>query len=344
MGLAATITAVLADHPPHADVRRLVGVCHDMSVVYLRRKAAAGGLNPALFGVSLEDLALDCIADLFRRDDRGGFPEFRTYFTPLGPAAMEEDRLLGALRRLVFGKITESLYVQYRDLDPSLHRVIRNLKSAALRVVGTDVDSIGEGWWVVFDERDLPPRPVMPREVLDLHVADLMRQDPNLRALLRGLGVMLREQQIYRPALPLMALAHAVRAVFTRPALPEAAHDPLPGDRLEGEEIHRWIADSVSAASGHLRPGYVDRGKMPGADFDLLFCSVRSILAAELTGTDGEGLSYFEHFRLHCGGVDPDTYRRRHRSHLEYFVRLTRRDLGERVRRELGSFRTAGGT
>jgi hypothetical protein len=255
---------------------------------------------------------------------------------------MEEDRLLGALRRLVFGKITESLYVQYRELDPSLHHVIRNLKSAALRVVGTDVDSIGEGWWVVFDAGDLPSRPVMPREVLDLHVADLMRQDPNLRALLRGLGVMLREQEVYRHALPLMALAHAVRAVFARGPLLAATDDPLPGDRLEDEEIHRWIADSISAAGGQLRPGYVGRGKISAGDFDLLFRSVRSILAAELTGTDGEGPSYFEHFRLYCAGVDQDTYRRLHRSHLEYFVRLTRRELGVRVRKELGAFRTAG--
>ncbi|MDX1439483.1 MAG: hypothetical protein R3284_06225, partial [Rubricoccaceae bacterium] len=67
--LTAVLDDVLQENPSVKATRLLIDKCHLLAIAYLRRRSHAGRLDPSLFGVTLEDLALDCVAELFRRDD-----------------------------------------------------------------------------------------------------------------------------------------------------------------------------------------------------------------------------------------------------------------------------------
>lgn len=80
----------------------------------------------------LEDLALDCIAGLFMRNDDGEFVQFRKYFyqNEMNPDELDEVELLVMLRRLVIKKTKQELSRIFKERDPEGAKIVRNIKVA----------------------------------------------------------------------------------------------------------------------------------------------------------------------------------------------------------------------
>ena len=126
--IAETVRAVVSDTPCDVDTRSMAELCQRVAIVYLSGKVSSGHLDPARFGLDLRDLAVDSVADLFRRSQDGQFPSFQRYFTPLRKSLVSEAEYLGALRRLLFSHINQHLFRLHREFDPSLGKIIRNIK------------------------------------------------------------------------------------------------------------------------------------------------------------------------------------------------------------------------
>ena len=66
----------------------------------------------------LEDLATDCIADLFMRDDEGSFVQLRKYFgDKIADADVDDAEMMLQLRRLVVKKTKQELSRIFRERD-----------------------------------------------------------------------------------------------------------------------------------------------------------------------------------------------------------------------------------
>ncbi len=80
----------------------------------------------------LEDLALDCIAGLFMRNDDGEFVQFKKYFhqNEMNPIELDEVELLVMLRRLVIKKTKQELSRIFKERDPEGAKIVRNIKVA----------------------------------------------------------------------------------------------------------------------------------------------------------------------------------------------------------------------
>ncbi|MEX0721402.1 MAG: hypothetical protein WD059_12090 [Balneolaceae bacterium] len=74
----------------------------------------------------IDDLALDCIADLFGREG-DCLTEIESYFPKEQLSELKESEVAIKLRRLVFSKVNEGLFRNYRSFDPSLSKIIRNI-------------------------------------------------------------------------------------------------------------------------------------------------------------------------------------------------------------------------
>ncbi len=80
----------------------------------------------------LEDLALDCVAGLFMRNEDGEFIQFRKYFQNNAPNLPELDdvEILVLLRRLVIKKTKQELSRIFKERDPEGAKIVRNIKVA----------------------------------------------------------------------------------------------------------------------------------------------------------------------------------------------------------------------
>ncbi|MFQ5822630.1 MAG: hypothetical protein ACE5JB_01080 [bacterium] len=92
----------------------------------------------------LEDLALDCIAGLFMRNDRDEFIQFKKYFCQNSTSIekLDDVEVLVLLRRLVIKKTKQELSRIFKERDPEGAKIVRNIKVAIKS--SSDFDSFKE--------------------------------------------------------------------------------------------------------------------------------------------------------------------------------------------------------
>ncbi|MDZ7343941.1 MAG: hypothetical protein ONA90_05445 [candidate division KSB1 bacterium] len=80
----------------------------------------------------LEDMAIDCVAGLFMRNDANEFVQLRRYFGPYLDSHPEPNdvELLIMLRRLVIKKTKQELSRIFKERDPEGAKIIRNIRVA----------------------------------------------------------------------------------------------------------------------------------------------------------------------------------------------------------------------
>ncbi|MFQ5770365.1 MAG: hypothetical protein ACE5HX_07510 [bacterium] len=80
----------------------------------------------------LEDLALDCVAGLFMRNDNKEFIQFKKYFCQNSTEIEQLDdvEILVLLRRLVIKKTKQELSRIFKERDPDGAKIVRNIKVA----------------------------------------------------------------------------------------------------------------------------------------------------------------------------------------------------------------------
>jgi hypothetical protein len=335
MNLKHTLAAVLSSLPPRSAVEELVRLFHQIAIVYLRKKARTGQLNPSLFGMPVEDVAFDCIADLFKRHNDGTFAQLIRYYQTVDVNGLDDDALLSISRRLVFSKVNQELYRQYREIDPSLHKLIRSLKAAVLLTPGVSLESMYDECWITFtrEPESHEMLPLMPPEILEPLTAALVAGNKRLKHLLGAVSVMFAGQQIYRCSFPLLSFARIIRNTYARLGhIPTTTEDE---SAVTPEEILQQLRVSVAAVEERMRSSYVDRGKLSAGAYALTMATVVDILEGEYIGTDGIGVSFYDCMTGHMNGLTHHEYATRYRTILEYLVKLSRTEFLNDIRRDL---------
>lgn len=335
MDIHQTIASVISKSPSPAAVKLLVELFHRLAIVYLRKKAGTGSLKPDLFGIPLEDVAFDCIADLFNRNQDGVFVELQKYYAGVNWSALDDDQLLGVSRRLVFSKVTQDLYRQYHELDPTLHRIIRNVKDAAMSMSEICAERRNEEWWICFSrKKEDAPLPVMPVEILEAHVSSVVSDGLNTRQILTAVSEILATQSIYQSSYPLFGLALGLRSTFARLGeIPSEVVEDHHG--LAVEEIGKRIEESVSTVSQSMKRTYVEKGKVDETTYQSYFRAVEGILRTEFVEENHEDGSYFGHLSMQLDNLTLESYRAGHRAYLEYLTKVTRKRFLDEMRKEL---------
>lgn len=87
------------------------------------RPKKAEGIN------EIEDVAIDCIAGLFMRNNTGDYVQLKRYFTPIlnTPPTNNEETLM-MLRRLIVKKTKQELSRIFRERDPESAKILRNIR------------------------------------------------------------------------------------------------------------------------------------------------------------------------------------------------------------------------
>jgi hypothetical protein len=321
--LPALLRAVAGDRPDRESVREVVQVARDLAAAFLRvRRVRFDGPWQAQ---SHQDLALDLVADLFRRDDDGRFPEIRGFFGEIPADGIE---CLGELRRLVCSRVTQGLFERNRRLDPELARLIRNIKLASRRL-DFDVESRWGGRWIVFGDGRWE-RPLIAVEILEAHLVAFLREGTSLDDILRATEDVLARSDLYRTALPVVLAAQVIRTAWIRlQAGGDGSTEPLEPDGFQALVDH-----AVDVVRATLRASYLASGKLPTEIFESYLRVARSWVSAEMA-VSGPRMSLFERMVQEHPDLDRHGFVREHRARLEYIARLVREQFIAEAREEL---------
>ena len=338
----AAIASILSDDPHPAAVAHVVETSTHMARSYLRHKARLGSLKAEHFGLSIDDLAIDSSAELFQRDEDGRYVELRQYFESIHWMELDDAGVEIALRRIVFSKVSEALFRRFRENDPNLGKVIRNIKDAARSLPDVGLERIAGQLWLVFgsNERLGSEKPAAAGEVLEAHVTAALGSGGRTQDAVRAVAAFFEAHTHYRSGFPVSGLGKIVRSAYIRLGQALVEEEPSRESAYSTTEV----ADAIDAATAEIRrqflTTYVERKKVDEHTFQLYVRAVRDIIELEYVHDASSNYSHFDVLASHEPSLSDREYREHHRNRIEYMVKTARARLAEFLTADLLRART----
>ena len=300
----------------------IVNICLALASEHLERKWNSRRLTQ-LQGISEADLAYDCIADLFQQDDAGRLVQLEAYFSSIRNECTDGEELLVYLRRLVYSRVNQAIFRMYEDIDPTLSRILRNIKIAVQKLGQfEEIDRFGENCLAPLLCDKLQHLQPVNEQVIEQHLSSVCIGIESIPQMLAGLALYLREQDEHSRVVPFMVVARSIESVYTirhRPLL-EAA-------QVEAEfEIHDTTAIVKSACRKvrhEMFARYVEKHKINEELFDHYFEIIERNLLLRFVELDGHDKAYFDLLKSRLPDLTKGQYRAQHRAKLEYLGALT---------------------
>jgi len=311
-------------------IHRLCKLYQQMAVSYLRMKVKSHSYLYQFYP-KLEDLAHDCIADLF--DSREGhISKLRNYYEDIPISEAEESLLFTKTRQLVFSKVNDGIFENYRKVDPSLSKIIRNLKHTLVHRLVPKASFDEERREIVFGPKSYKPQ--IPVELLQIKMASCISSVNNSIRAIEALSEILEKEEDYEPRVQLIAFALSLRKLNV---LLEQQEDITTG---QGDIFQKsFIEDILNSCMNRLKPAlihsYVDSGKMGIQTLNNYLQVVHSILIHEFIRENTNAETQYEHFCSVFGETNRREYREYHRFYIEYMVKKIRSEFVGDVRKDI---------
>lgn len=334
LDLREQIQAILAGAFDGHILNSFIRLCHELSKQHLSVKLNNRTLNTKLLGLELSDLAFDCIADLFRRDERNNLVFIQKYFQGFDIATLSDHALLAHLRRLVFSTVNDGLFRTYHTQDPVLGKIIRNTKIAIHSLKNfKEIERCGEICIVPSFCESLEHLPTLDRDDIDQAFTCVANGSENVPELLTILSSYLHSQDSKSRIVPLMIFALSIRSLYTRHLeIDQQATTALPlllTDDLENI-INRTCDKIKQDVSSRYRKKKNNNPKVINAYFDV----VREYMHNRMMDGQMDETTLYECLQKHLGSLSRDEYRKTHKSKLEYCFHLTWEEAVGSLQRE----------
>lgn len=300
----------------------VVRVCHSLARAYLSGRANANKLARR-HGINLDDVAIDCIAEIFQRNEAGEYVQLRAYFFAVPPATCSAEDTLFHLQRLVFSKAQHVLYRLYQEADPPLGKILRNIK-AAIQSLGQFTESERFGSTCIAPAlcdtlEHLPP---LDSEVLERALLGMVRGDEHIPELLGRLSQFLRGQSDNSRILSLMTVASVIRRIYERKQLIHAG-EPTTEIDITSLDSRAIILSSCREVKARQGGKYVGNAKLTQDLLAFYFDVIEEGLTRRFVQHDGVDFSFFAELKCHLPGMIQNEYKTEHKAILEYLYRLT---------------------
>jgi len=329
--LRDNLHALLRGDPQPRQLNAVVNLCVALSMELLTRKSG-GKFLCSQQGLATKDLAFDAIADLFQRDEDGRYLQFEAYFESYPPETTSVEELLIALRRLVYSRTNHALFRMYRDVDPVLFKILRNVKLAVERMQQfREIDRFGETHIAPVMCDSLDHLPSIDMSELENGLLSATMGNENVPRLMGKLALLLKQQDAHSRLVPLIGCAMMLRSVYARrnePLLPPAAAE----DALVGDDVGEVINNACTAVRTEFHKKYVGKGKTTEEVYSGYFAVIEESLHARMQG-DNES-SYLSLLRERMPGLTHEEYKRVHRARIEYLGSLTAQRLAHVLERD----------
>lgn len=333
MQLRRSIIAVLAGNNSYAAIVCVVDTAHGLALAYLRVAGTAIQGLLARTALNPGDAAYDAIAELFARDGDNYFPVLVRWWKALPSSEKASETSVAlAFRRLVIGAVHQRVFQMYRESDPHLAKIIRNIK-LALRHHATAQLAMDRG------EPAIMPRacrslqlglPGMPNELLLPQVFDALTPRSSLKEMLGIISSILRRQRDYRRVVRVVDAAVLIREVYLSDAVWDT--NTYPSEGLSSEEIAAIVSESLFSVRESVLANYRQRRVLDQSESDAFALALNDIVQHMFVDADGRDGSLFEFLKRHLPTLTRAEYKAKHRTIMEYLVKSATHDIRKRVR------------
>ncbi len=340
-----------------SDLYQFVNLVQKISLSYLKYQEVIGKhirWERRERNSELEDMAIDCVAGLFMRNDENEFVQLKRYFEPhlAGIPAPDDEELLILLRRLAIKKTKQELSRIFKERDPEGAKIIRNIRVAvknsndfgtfkemgreyiffqpavfapANDCANTPVHTVGEDE-IPDDEYLRREQPVIPEKTLrDLYLENYTPKD-HVSTSIRKMLKVTTEEEKFMNCLPTDAIARLIRytnfEVVRSKLISQIAVDS-PLDYVRMKEIEEAKRNVLVKIKSKIQVQYVHSNKISPEKGDIYYRTLADVLDDITHNKKIE--SYYRHLRKYVPELTQKQYRSDERTIFEYLGKLTKK-------------------
>ncbi|RMD95349.1 MAG: hypothetical protein D6814_13340 [Calditrichaeota bacterium] len=304
----------------------------------------------------LEDMAIDCVAGLFMRNESNDFVQFKRYFEPHLAKETPPDsvELLILLRRLVIKKTKQELSRIFKERDPEGAKIIRNIRVAVknasdlatFREMGKEYIyyvprvNAGVAAGAEYDdfavetepepELDLEylrkDKPIIPERALRSQYLDDYNPKDHVSTSIRKMLDVVATDTRYQNCLPTDVIARLIRHTnleIVRSRLLSQIEEKSPLDYVKMQEINQAKNNVLKRIKAKIQKQYVASGKISPEKGEIYYKTLADVLEDITHSKKIE--SYFRHLRKYMPELTQKRYRREERTIFEYLGKLTKK-------------------
>lgn len=331
------------DYSP-GELVEFIDVSQKIAISYLKFQESIGknikpknieGLN------NLEDIAIDCIAGLFMRNEEGEFVQLKRYF---GPALVQQNfednkYLLLMLRRLVVKKTKQELSRIFRERDPEGAKIIRNIRVAirnsellcVFREMGREFVYLKNSCACESDLRKNCTE--IPEKTLSFYFSDAFNPNDSVSAMIKKMLALVEEDEEYKNYLPVETIASIVRN-FTFNQFSDHnitnIDNSSPLHDLHYQEVNEINKNVIRDIQSKIKLQYIDKDKLDQQKASIYFNAI-SDFVQDLT-YEKECESNFKYLKRYLPHLSQQIYRDEERSIFEYLIKVTRKSLRKKLK------------
>lgn len=354
-GLTRLIKALCSNLYSQVQLVEFINLTQKISLGYLKYQEIIG---KRISGeridtdVELQDLAIDCIAELFSGDGEGNFPQLKRYYEPkfeeFGDLPDAEVMIL--TRRLVVRKTKQELSRIFRERDPEGAKIVRNIKVAIRTSEKLEVFAdLGKEFVFYKNGLELTPgepvvaeviasylrrkRPPVPEDILHTRFIDIYNPSDSVSSSIRKLLKTVHEFEEYQNFLPIDAIVKLIRRVKFNAVKDKLAADdqvPTPLDILESKEIDGYIDVVMDKVETKIGSQYLRSNKLKQDRAVVYTKALRDVLNDLIQKKDNS--SYFRNLRHYLPELTQKDYRQNERSVFEYLAKVAKKEFRRQLK------------
>ncbi|KPL14416.1 MAG: hypothetical protein AMS26_10755 [Bacteroides sp. SM23_62] len=313
----------------------------------------------------LEDVAIDCIAGLFIRNDNGEFTQLQRYFGPKieSDTTLNEVEAASMLRRLIVKKTKQELSRIFRERDPEGAKIIRNIK-VAIRS-SNELKSFKEmGREFIFKNNDSNGlenecsnlssnennggvdkanniqnadserfKNAIPEKLLYQNFLEKYDPSDSVASMIKKMLEIVASFPDYQNYLAIDIVAAIIRDVtfqHVREKLSNNVDVNSPLSDLQAKEIEQVNQRIINVIHQKINQQYLRKKKITPEKADI-YCRAIVDFVNELT-QGKETDSNFRYLKRYIPELTQHQYREKERSIFEYLVKITKKSLRKKLK------------
>ncbi|MBD3375597.1 hypothetical protein GF406_11225 [candidate division KSB1 bacterium] len=351
VNLSSLVSSICSGNYCQTDLVQFIHLAQKISLSYLKFQQVLGKRisgERMETDVELEDLAMDCIAELFSRNDKGEFVQLVRYYVPkYEEADLNDADVLVLTRRLVVRKTKQELSRIFRERDPEGAKIVRNIKVAVrnsdklnlFREMGREyiyytnghhIDPMDQEAMNEFLRRD---KSSMSEDLLNSRFIEIYQPNDSVSTCIRKLFERIYYYEEYQNFLSLDSIVKLVRNIkfdAFRERLLEDDFVATPVDELESKEIESYISVVMKTVGQKIESQYLRTGKLDQERADIYYQALRDVLHDLIQKKDNS--SYYRNLKYYLPELSQQEYRSEERSVFEYLAKVAKREFRKHLK------------
>lgn len=271
--------------------------------------------------ITIQELAIDSIAELFSKDGNENVIQLQTAFNKWQPKIKTEEDTLFFLNKIVSGRVEQYVFKLLRDEDPFFSKILDSVNYLIKQNNFYKIQFLGRTFISETENNDFTGKFITSEEFETL--------PPNLflnrRQLLNRIFTYLKEETEFNLAIPLNELIYRLKHINFSDYLAKD-YEKSSSAKLE---IDDFIKTAFDSTLDKLHSSYLAKGKINEQEKTAFINALKEMSVDLCNGGISPGL--YGYLSRHIPNLSEENYKEKYHNILEYLLKVMKSKIAEKL-------------